>query len=256
MVEQLSATPVMPAAITVDSASDGAVIVLAVRGTWDVALRAETFKALRQCLAAQPAGLLIDLNDLHDVDALSLRTWANVRSVGAAVDPRVLVALCVPAEMSLGHLLQRNVSRRYLPVYARRHQAGVALGNLIPASGRLVLHLDAEPHAPGRARRLVDQACRTWNLQHLEFDARLAVTELVANAVRHAGTDIRVTLLRRGGGLHLIVADRDHRLPQLRTPEGDAQAGSGLHLVQAVVTQWDTISTSTGKMVWATLQGR
>src|SRR4029453_7795192 len=69
--------PVAPALITVRSAGDGAIIVLTVRGTWDLALLSETFTVLQVCLAAHPAGLILDLTALHDDDARSVPAWTK-----------------------------------------------------------------------------------------------------------------------------------------------------------------------------------
>jgi hypothetical protein len=246
------AIPVDPALITVRSAGDGAIIVLTIRGTWDLALLSETFTVLRGCLAAQPAGLIIDLTALRDDDARSVLAWTSLRYVGADMHPPALVALCVPPEVVLAHRLQQIGTKRFLPVYAKLHQARTALDNLIPLTNRLVTHLTAAPHAPRTARQLVDEACRTWHLSHLLFSARLIVSELVANAVQHAGTDIGVTVSRRGQRLHLIVSDKDDRVPELPARPHGRPAIGGLHLVQTVAARWGTVPTSDGKMIWAT----
>jgi hypothetical protein len=244
--------PVAPALITVRSAGDGAIIVLTVRGTWDLALLSETFTVLQVCVAAHPAGLILDLTTLHDDDARSVPALTRLRYLGADMHPPVLVALCVPPEAVLAHRLQQIGTNRFLPIYATVHQARTALDNLIPQTNRLVTHLTAVPHAPRAARQLVDEACQAWHLPHLLFSARLIVSELVANAVQHAGTDIGVTVSRRGQRLHLIVSDKDHRVPELPArPHGRPTIG-GLHLVQTVAARWGTVPTSDGKMIWAT----
>lgn len=56
MSQQIVPIPFAPAPITVRSAGDGAIIVLTIRGTWDLALQSETFTVLQVCLAADPAG--------------------------------------------------------------------------------------------------------------------------------------------------------------------------------------------------------
>jgi hypothetical protein len=241
----------VPASITVHSAGDGAIIVLTVRGTWDVALRSETFTVLRGCLAAHPAGLIIDLTALHDVDARSEPAWTSTRNLGADMHPPALVALCVSPDAVLADRLQQIGTHRFLPVYAKLHQARTALDYRIPLSDRLVTHLTAVPHAPRMARQLAGEACQIWGMSHLLFSTRLIVSELVANAVRHAGTDIGVTFARRAERLHLIVSDHDHRVPDLPAPRNGTAAISGLHLVQAVAARWGTIPTSDGKMIWA-----
>lgn len=251
MNEQLPFPPVGPAEIIVDSVEGGAVLVVAVRGRWGATSGSETSAVLRQCLAAQPAGLLIDLTRLDDPESLSLPAWAEVRDLGAAGDPPVPVALCASPEAVLAHRVQEAGGRRHLPVYAKVRQARTALSNLIPVADRLVLHLPAAAHAPSRARRLVDEACRAWDLQPLLFNTRLIVSELVANAVRHADTDIRVTVLRQDRRLQVMVADADPRLPRVPVAPDSNWLISGLRLVQAAAARWGTIATAGGKMVWA-----
>jgi hypothetical protein len=243
--------PAIPAAITVRSASDGAIIMLAISGIWDVGLRAETFRVLRRCLDAHPAGLLVDLTTLQDRDASSVRSWTSARSLGAAMQPPTLVALCVSPEALLARRMQEAGVGEGLPVYAKCGQARTALDNRIPSADRLVTHLTPTPNAPSAARRLVDEACRVWHLWHLRFSARLVVSELVTNAVKHAGTDICVTVSRRAERLHVIVSDNDHRLPELPPRRRGRSVVSGLEFVQAVSTRWGTLPTADGKMIWA-----
>jgi hypothetical protein len=251
MSQRVVPNPSVPAAITVHSAGDGAIIVLTVRGAWDLALRSETFTVLRACLAAHPAGLIIDLTGLHDVDGRSEPAWTSTRNIGADMHPPALVALCVSPDGTLADRLQQIGTHRFLPVYAKLQQARTALDYRIPLTDRLVTNLTAAPHAPRTARHLVDEACQIWGMSHLHFSARLIVSELVTNAVRHAGTDIGVTVTRRAERLHLIVSDHDHRVPDVPAPRNGTAAISGLHLVQAVAARWGTIPTSDGKMMWA-----
>jgi hypothetical protein len=154
--------------------------------------------------------------------------------------------------MLLANRLQQIGTNRFLPVYPTLHQARTALHNRIPPTDRLVTHQTAAPHAPRTARLLVDQACRGWQLSHFQFSAQLIVSELVANAVQHAGTDISVTVSRRAERLHMIVSDRNHRMPELPARRRGRPAISGLHLVQILSARWGTVPTSDGKMIWAT----
>lgn len=124
--------PAAPPVIAVHGGDDGRIVVLSVRGAWDAALRRETFVVLRRCLAARPAGLIIDLTALQDHGATSARIWTRIRLVGAGIRPPVAVALCVRPEAALADRLQLTVrTDRLLPVYARPHQARAALHNRI-----------------------------------------------------------------------------------------------------------------------------
>ncbi|MEU6655967.1 ATP-binding protein [Streptomyces sp. NPDC046900] len=92
--------------------------------------------------------------------------------------------------------------------------------------------------------------------------AALVMSELVANAVRHArGPKIRMTVNRPADDrVYVAVVDREpRRLPELRTPAADALQGRGLLLVDAVAARWgyDFMGTGVhpwGKRVWAELR--
>lgn len=123
----------------------------------------------------------------------------------------------------------------------------------------LVLRLPPEPESPALARNLVGTACRAWDLPHLLHPARLVMSELVTNAVEHAGSEITIVVSYRDGGLHLAVCDAEPRLPRLldlprpRPGEPLDERGRGLRTVRATATTWAATPTPTGKTVWATL---
>ncbi|OJF11178.1 hypothetical protein BG844_28135 [Couchioplanes caeruleus subsp. caeruleus] len=112
------------------------------------------------------------------------------------------------------------------------------------------------------ARDLVRQVCRAWDLGQVLHPARLVVSELVANAVTHARTEMLVSISRRGAGLHLSVSDRDPQPPQLVDPvswtvrEPGDDWGQGLHLVHRCAAAWGSMPTTDGKVVWATVRHR
>jgi hypothetical protein len=125
----------------------------------------------------------------------------------------------------------------------------------------LTVALAPEPDAASLARTLVADACLAWRLPELLHPARRVMSELILNAVEHAGTDVVVTITRRGNRLHLAVSDGDPRLPRLRVPAPVRRGaplderGRGLQVVQAAATGWGTVRTPTGKIVWAVVQG-
>ncbi len=243
--------------VTVHSHGDGAILAVTVCGTWDAPLRHETVTLLRKCFAAHPDALIIDLTALHDADTQSLSVWLHARLRGAHMRPPVPVALCVAPELSHTDHLQRRIQHRFPPLYAKARQAQVALHSRILTTDRQVLHLTADPQAPGLARELVADACLAWYLGQLLFAGRLVISELVSNAVRHARTDIAVAVSRRGTGIHLVVCDNDRRLPpppRSPAPQHLAEHGRGLQIVHATAARWGAIPTFDGKMVWATIR--
>jgi two-component sensor histidine kinase len=104
-------------------------------------------------------------------------------------------------------------------------------------------------------------ALAAWGLVDDAETAALVMSELVANAVRHAGgPKIRMTVNRPAENrVYVAVLDREpRRLPELRTPSADAVQGRGLLLVEAVADRWgyDFMGTGVqpwGKRVWAEL---
>lgn len=117
----------------------------------------------------------------------------------------------------------------------------------------LVAVLPCTASSAGVARKLTTERCKQWGRPSLCSDLALVVTELVANAVRHAGTDITVRLSRLGDGVRLEVADGSHRPLRPRSAAVYDEGGRGLQLVDALSTRYGVEAESDGKLVWAEL---
>ncbi|MCG0068448.1 ATP-binding protein [Streptomyces tricolor] len=112
------------------------------------------------------------------------------------------------------------------------------------------------------ARRLARVALAAWGLEAEAETAALVLSELVANAVRHAwGPSVRVLVERPAPDrIRLAVVDRaPRRLPELRTPGPDDTSGRGLLLVEEFADRWgyDLLGSGTspwGKRTWAELK--
>ncbi|MEU6483674.1 ATP-binding protein [Streptomyces sp. NPDC046887] len=118
--------------------------------------------------------------------------------------------------------------------------------------------LPRQPESAAAARRLLRTACAVWALDDLAEDGTLIVSELVANAVRHARREsIRVVVERTAPRtVRVAVADFSHVRPELRTPKDDEEGGRGLALVAVMAADWGTDMRRWGKIVWADLEGR
>lgn len=121
------------------------------------------------------------------------------------------------------------------------------------AALRVTAHLPAAPDSAGAARRLVSRACRDWNLRHLAADAELVVTELVENAVRHAGTSCDLEIERTGEGLRITSRDGSTTPPRRMYPGHDRPGGRGLMLIEKLCRDWGFEVLADGKRVWAIL---
>jgi hypothetical protein len=109
----------------------------------------------------------------------------------------------------------------------------------------------------------VSHALLTWELDYMDDDAQVIVSELVTNAVMVGPGPVRdpsgLTLVAvqvrvQGGALVIEVWDRDPKLPAPRAAGDDAESGRGLHLVEAFSSRWGVWEAETGgKVVWADL---
>ncbi|EHN73268.1 regulatory protein [Streptomyces coelicoflavus ZG0656] len=123
--------------------------------------------------------------------------------------------------------------------------------------------------APGAARAMARAALADWSAlglpgtehltEHLAADALVVVSELVTNAVVHAGTDVEVGLRAEATGTLVVeVADRHpSRAPRggdHETPHEPAEYGRGLRLVAALAESWGITYRPGTKTVWARLQ--
>ena len=113
----------------------------------------------------------------------------------------------------------------------------------------LVLDLPALPEsaAPVRSalRELLGDTCE------VQDTAALLATELVTNAARHAGGELRVRAGVRVDTLLVEVSDTSPALPELTgLPDWTAESGRGLVLVDALADRWGSDPLPTGKRVW------
>jgi hypothetical protein len=97
------------------------------------------------------------------------------------------------------------------------------------------LVLAPTPTAAAAALAFVRDICGYWRLAFSDTTlvdrAVLVAGELVANAVVHARTELRLRVERRGDWLHLAVRDGSPRLLRLATiPDPEAEGGRGLWL--------------------------
>ncbi|MFR9799502.1 SpoIIE family protein phosphatase [Streptomyces sp. MS06] len=129
--------------------------------------------------------------------------------------------------------------------------------------------LPGGPVAPGSARALVRAALQRWaelgppGAQHLTdrltADAMLVTSELVTNAVVHAGTDVELLCeLAAAGTVTIEVSDRHPSRaprddPAPRQPYEPPEYGRGLRLVSALAQAWGVTYRRGAKTVWARL---
>jgi anti-sigma regulatory factor (Ser/Thr protein kinase) len=127
-------------------------------------------------------------------------------------------------------------------------------GSFAGEPGVLELALPAEPSSAAAARHSLAAYCRDHGVPtQLTDDALLVISELVTNAVLHAGTDLEVSISRYGDRLRVAVRDHSSRSPASRPFEPEAPDGRGMLLITATCQSWGVLLTGGGKVVWAVL---
>ena len=116
------------------------------------------------------------------------------------------------------------------------------------------LRLAPEVTAPRAARDFVAGACVAWHGEQYSELGQLVVSELVSNAVVHAGTAIEVEVRLERDQLWLRVHDEGDGVPALVPRNPGAIGGVGLALVSGVARSWGvTPDPHGGKDVWCIL---
>lgn len=111
--------------------------------------------------------------------------------------------------------------------------------------------------APRESRLAVDRLLRAVGAAPAAVAAaRVVLSELVANAIRHARTELSVTARVCGDVVRIEVLDRDTRPPALMGLDSDSTSGRGLHIVAGLSRDWgwqtaDSPDGVAGKVVWA-----
>lgn len=109
---------------------------------------------------------------------------------------------------------------------------------------------EARPSTPARARALVERVLQGAGQAQLVATAVLLTSELVTNAVEHAGGLVSLHAQCDDRMLRVEVGDADSKMPlRLAAVEG-SNGGRGMHLVDALATRWSTRAVDGGKVVW------
>lgn len=136
------------------------------------------------------------------------------------------------------------------------------------------LTLAATPNAVSWARRHTVDVLQRWRFPDEAIEvARLLISELATNAIRHArpttpadigsakSADPGTIVLRlwpTERGVVISVTDRDPQPPTPRTSDNSATGGRGMLLTEAMANRWGYYPTQLhpGKTVWAEVPTR
>ncbi len=120
-------------------------------------------------------------------------------------------------------------------------------GVLVEASTRL----ERDPRSTGAARRFVAGALEPWRPGPLLDTVTLLVSELVTNAVVHAGSEVDVVVQLTEHAARVEVTDRSDAPPAPRTLDDWEDSGRGLWLLETMAHAWGVRPVpGGGKIVW------
>ncbi|MDI3386436.1 SpoIIE family protein phosphatase [Streptomyces sp. B-S-A8] len=123
-------------------------------------------------------------------------------------------------------------------------------------TARAAAAFDPVGRSVASARTFVRDTLQGWGHAEIVDDAVVLTSELVTNAVVHAGTTADVLCLRSEDAVRIEVADRypEREIPLQQSAHTigspDREGGRGLQLCAALAARWGVEYTSTHKQVW------
>jgi anti-anti-sigma regulatory factor len=229
------------------------VAVIRPRGVLDAINAADLRAALLECIADQPVAALIDASELVLGDDLALTVLAAVaRQTEEWPGTRIAIA---GGSADLGTAVERMGVGRYFVMSPDRESAQAQFSGS-PQAPTVRERIAPDRNAPGLARSVVADFCQSLGVRDHDA-AQLVASELVTNAVVHAGTTIDLTLRFVPPVLHIAVRDRAGGVPHISgIVDEAAENGRGLVLVDALASRWGSFIPHRGKIVWAVVQTR
>lgn len=153
--------------------------------------------------------------------------------LAAGVGEQVLRAFSAPAEDDIAVVIIRVPDTSASSLGQRRYRHW----RLPPAT-----------ESVRRARRLVHEACASWDREVSAIE--LVASELVANAVVHGHGAVQLRIQDTGDGVRLEVEDANPVPPAHLEPHAARVGGFGMQII-ARLADWGWRPSGPGKVVWA-----
>lgn len=226
---------------------------LSLRNTPELELVGESgdaSQAVAMVAETRPDVVLLDLM-LGIVDGLAL--LPDLRKVAPQAAVIILSAYPISELSSLRHDGSIGILSKSTPP---RQLAGeiAVLSSLLTgveaAVQEAAARLAADPRSAGMARHFVDRTLKEWGLEPAVDVVTLLVSELVTNAVLHAGSELEVSVQLRGDRIRVDVVDNEPDSVKRRIADQDAQSGRGMDMVEMLAVAWGTDIRPGGKSVW------
>jgi DNA-binding NarL/FixJ family response regulator len=119
-----------------------------------------------------------------------------------------------------------------------------------PVERQAVERLPGSLESPRAARRFIEATLDAWDCAEVLDVVKLLTSELVANAIVHAGSEVEVLMRLVGDHLRVDVIDRSTRLLHRRAAADGDQSGRGSELVELLASAWGVSGRPDGKSIW------
>ena len=189
--------------------------------------------------ASLPSGVAAAVR-LHDI-------VPDSRIVLTSSLPARSIATTAAAAGAVGSLA-KDVSVGRIPDALREIATFLAVAERVVRTAGTSLALDRM--SPRRSRQLARLALTGWCDDEVLASVELLISELVANGVEHAQTDVEVRIAVAATMVRVEVTDRSAALPIMRTPRVDSPNGRGMRIVDGAASRWGVHARRTGKSVW------
>jgi PAS domain S-box-containing protein len=117
-------------------------------------------------------------------------------------------------------------------------------------NGSFEARLPPQPSSVAEARRHVRDFLEGAGRSDLLEPALLLVSEIVTNALLHAGTEVDLAGHLEGDTVRLEVGDGSTHLPSRRDYAPTSGTGRGLLMLESMVDDWGVTRRERGKVVW------
>ncbi|MDQ3611601.1 MAG: ATP-binding protein [Actinomycetota bacterium] len=219
--------------------------VLAVFGPVGAAYADSLVVAVRASLARQPRGVVVDLTDACD---LVPEAVAALRALAATTSgwPRASLRFCASSPDVVAELAGMTLHRDRVEALQHIDDRSTA--------PREQIDLRDGVNSPAQARAAVAAYAERLGLHEIHDDLALVVSEMVTNAVRHAGPPVALEIQTDPDAVLIAVKDGSPNRPRPREAGQEAEGGRGLMLVDLLSVEHGVRLDPPGKTVWAAVK--
>lgn len=218
--------------------------VLAVIGPVGSAYADSLVVAVQASLARQPRGVVVDLTDASD---LVPEAVAALRALAATASgwPRASLRFCASSP-DVAELAGMTVHKDRTEALQHIDDRSAAPREQIDLRDGLT--------SPAQARAALAAYTERLGLQEIHDDLALVVSEMVTNAVRHAGPPVALEIQTDPDAVLIAVKDGSPNRPRPRDAGQAAEGGRGLMLVDLLSVEHGVRPDPPGKTVWAAVK--